>query len=105
MRIAPKEPTAHKTLILQEVKEGFTYAFRVGPIRSMLLLFALISSMGMSYQVLMPLFAGEVFHGGPDTLGFLMGAVGIGAFEPYILLHMAAEPERLVVVNGNQHSL
>jgi len=79
MRIASKEPVVHKTRILQEVKEGFTYVFRVGPIRSILLLFALVSFMGMPYQVLMPLFAGEVFHGGPDTLGFLMGATGIGA--------------------------
>jgi MFS family permease len=79
MRIAPKEAVIHKTHILQEVKEGFTYVLGAAPIRSILLLFALVSFMGMPFQVLMPLFAGQVFHGGPDTLGFLMGATGLGA--------------------------
>jgi MFS family permease len=27
----------------------------------------------------MPIFAGKVLHGGPHTLGFLMGAMGVGA--------------------------
>ena len=35
--------------------------------------------MGMPYIVLMPVFARDIFHGGPHTLGFLMGASGIGA--------------------------
>jgi MFS family permease len=29
--------------------------------------------------VLMPVFAAQVLHGGPHTLGFLMGALGVGA--------------------------
>ena len=33
----------------------------------------------MPYSVLMPIFAATVFHGGPHTLGFLMGASGCGA--------------------------
>jgi MFS family permease len=30
-------------------------------------------------MVLMPVFAAQVLHGGPHTLGFLMGAVGVGS--------------------------
>ena len=33
----------------------------------------------MPYTVLMPIFAGKVLHGGAHTLGFLMGAAGVGA--------------------------
>ena len=33
----------------------------------------------MPYATLMPIFAGSVLHGGPHTLGFLMGASGLGA--------------------------
>jgi MFS family permease len=33
----------------------------------------------MPYIVLMPVFAKEIFHGSPYTLGFLMGASGVGA--------------------------
>jgi MFS family permease len=43
------------------------------------MLFAVVSLMGMPFVVLMPIFAAKVLHGGPHTLGFLMGAVGIGA--------------------------
>jgi MFS family permease len=40
----------------------------------------------MPYTVLMPIFAAKVLHGGPHTLGFLMGASGIGAlFSAYQL--------------------
>jgi MFS family permease len=35
--------------------------------------------MGMPFVVLMPIFAARVLHGGPHTLGFLMGAMGVGA--------------------------
>ena len=47
--------------------------------RSILFLFAIIGLMGWPYMVLMPIFAGKILKGGPDTLGFLTGAVGVGA--------------------------
>jgi MFS family permease len=43
------------------------------------MLFAVVSLMGMPFVVLMPIFAAQVLHGGPHTLGFLMGAMGVGA--------------------------
>jgi MFS family permease len=49
------------------------------PIRNILLLFALLSLMGWPFMVLMPIFAAQVLHGGPHTLGFLLGAVGVGS--------------------------
>jgi len=52
---------------------------RHAPIRIILLLFAIVSLMGWPFSVLMPIFAGKILHGGPHTLGFLMGAVGVGA--------------------------
>ena len=65
--------------ILQQLREGWTYAFRFAPIRNVLLLLALVSLVGMPYTVLMPVFANEVLHGGPYTLGLLMAASGVGA--------------------------
>ena len=49
------------------------------PIRSILLLLGLVSLAGMPYTVLMPVIASEVLHGGPNTLGMLMAASGLGA--------------------------
>jgi MFS family permease len=61
------------------MKEGWSYVSGFVPIRTILLLFALVSLMGMPYVVLMPIFAARVLRGGPHTLGFLMGAMGVGA--------------------------
>ena len=62
-----------------DMKEGWTYVSTFLPIRTILFLFAVTSLMGMPYVVLMPIFAAQVLHGGPHTLGFLMGAMGVGA--------------------------
>lgn len=64
---------------LAELREGYLYAFHSPPIFNMLLLMSLISLVGLSYPVVMPVFAKEIFNGGPDTLGYLMAAVGSGA--------------------------
>jgi MFS family permease len=63
----------------EELKEGFRYAFGFRPIRSIILLLALVSLVGVPYSVLMPIFAATIFHGGPHTLGLLMTSSGGGA--------------------------
>jgi MFS family permease len=67
------------TSMFEQMREGWTYVSSFMPVRTILILFALISLMGMPYMVLMPIFAASVLHGGPHTLGFLMGAAGAGA--------------------------
>jgi len=62
-----------------DLKVGWTYVSEFQPVRTILLLFAVVSLMGMPFVVLMPIFAVKVLHGGPHTLGFLMGAMGVGA--------------------------
>ena len=64
---------------LQQFTEGFAYAFGFRPIRSIILLLAIVSLVGVPYSVLMPVFATNVFHGGPHTLGILMTSSGCGA--------------------------
>jgi len=64
---------------MSQLKEGLKYALRSKPIRSLLILLALISFMGVPYMILMPVFAGAILKGGPHTLGFLMTAAGAGA--------------------------
>ena len=64
---------------LSELKAGWTYVSGFLPVRTILLLFAAVSLMGMPFVVLMPIFAARVLHGGPHTLGFLTGSMGLGA--------------------------
>jgi len=68
-----------ETKIFSELKEGFAYAFGFPPIKSIILLLGLVSLMGASYQVLMPVYAKDILHGDSHTFGFLMGAAGAGA--------------------------
>jgi MFS family permease len=79
MRITHRVMVHQDKHILQGLKEGVQYAFSNKVIRSILLLTGLVSMMGMSYVVLMPVFAKDVLHGDANTLGFLMGSTGLGA--------------------------
>ncbi len=65
--------------MLGQAFEGIAFVARTGPIRALLLLVALVSFMGMPYAVLMPIFADRILGGGPEALGGLMGAAGVGA--------------------------
>jgi len=86
MHIIVAQARSQRTHVLAELKEGWEYVSHFTPIRSILLLLALVSLVGMPYTVLMPIFAGRVLHGGAHTLGFLMGASGVGALTGAIVL-------------------
>jgi MFS family permease len=79
MRVHVAEVKRAATSMVQQLREGWDYVSTFVPIRTILLLFALVSLMGMPYMVLMPIFAAQVLHGGAHTLGFLMAAAGVGA--------------------------
>ena len=72
--------------VFQQLREGWSYATHFAPIRNVLLLLALVSLVGMPYTVLMPVFANDVLHGGPNTLGLLMAASGVGALVGALFL-------------------
>ena len=74
-----REPQVSR--LLEELVTGFRYVRDFEPIRTVLLLLALVSTMGMPYAVLMPAFASKILHGGPNTLGVLMGMSGVGALR------------------------
>jgi MFS family permease len=86
MRVAHETQPQHGLTMMEQLRQGWVYVAESVPIRSILLLFALISLMGWPFMVLMPVFAAQVLHGGPHTLGFLMGAVGVGSLTSALLL-------------------
>ena len=81
MEITPRKIEKKTTPMLKEIKEGFLYTFGFAPIKYVIMLIALIGLMGMSYTVLIPVFAKEILHGDSTTFGFLVGASGIGALS------------------------
>ena len=86
MHIASSAPLVVRSTLFEQMREGWDYVRTFLPIRTILTLFSLISLMGYSYSVLLPLFAGDVLHGGAATLGWLTGASGVGAFISAITL-------------------
>jgi len=79
MKLHLKESSRKESRIINELREGLRYTFGFAPIKHLIILLSISSLMGMSYSVLMPVFAKEILHGGSHTYGFLMGAAGFGA--------------------------
>ena len=79
MHLKPLNAPRHNANVFEQMREGWDYVRTFRPISTILLLFSLVSLMGYSWSVLLPMFAAQVLHGGAATLGWLMGASGIGA--------------------------
>jgi MFS family permease len=78
MVISARPQSAAPARIWQRLREGVDYAWHIVPIRVLLPMLALVGVTATPYQTLMPIFAAEVFEGGAETLGFLVGAAGLG---------------------------
>jgi MFS family permease len=79
------EPHA-RTRMLEELRSGFQYVRTSPPIRTGLTVLAIVSTVAMPYTVLMPAFVSNILHGGPNTLGWLMTASGVGALAGALYL-------------------
>jgi len=77
-----RRPSTHRgesRPMLADLREGASYAWRSRPIRVLLGMLAVVSFMATPYQPLMPAFVREAYAGGPQSLGFLVAAAGLGA--------------------------
>ena len=86
IQVAARPRSRTRPRILSELVEGQRYAWQTMPVRVLLTVMAIVSFMIAPYQALMPIFAAEIYHGGADTLGYLMGAAGIGGGTSVLVL-------------------
>jgi MFS family permease len=84
MRLRPGE--RHRAPLVKGLSEGFRYVFGFAPIRTLLLLLALVSLASTFATVLYPVFADNILGGGATTLGYLMAASGLGALAAALWL-------------------
>ena len=84
--VAPAARAAVPSSAWSSLKEGIDYTWNSVPLRWLLPVVALVTFMASPYQTLMPIFAAEVFAGGADTLGVLIGAAGLGGIVGMLLL-------------------
>lgn len=95
MKLPAVRATAAGGRMFHDLKVGVLYALNHKPIRTILLLVSLLSLMGMSYGVLMPVFAKDILHGDSRTLGFLMASIGVGALAGTLYLASSTHPHKL----------
>lgn len=88
MRITVPQARRPPRKVTIELSEGWHYVRGSLPIRSILTNLGLVSMFGMSYSVLNPIFAAEVLHGGPNTLGLLTSSSAVGAIVGTVSLTM-----------------
>ncbi len=75
--------------------DGFRYAWRHAAVRTLLAMMAASTIAGMPAVVLMPFFADEIFGRGSQGLGFLLGAMGVGAVVGTLVLAGRARTDGL----------
>ena len=95
VRLQPAALHASRGRPLEELREGVRYAWHHPMIRRVLLLVPVIGLAGFGHSILAPVFASEVFHGGPRTLGFLLAATGAGALVTGVFLGSRRSPKGL----------
>jgi len=88
IRAAPRPVEKTDAHWREQLAVGFRYAYGFLPTRSALLLVSAVSFGVQPYQSLAPYFARDVFHGGSETLGYLIGAGGFGAVSGMVYLAM-----------------
>jgi MFS family permease len=88
MRTQPRQRNAEQVSALSQIKEGVRFVATARPIRALLVLLGVVSLFGMSYSVLMPIFADQILHAGAKGLGTLMGFSGVGALGGALTLLM-----------------
>jgi len=96
MHLMPAVLSRAATSTFHQLREGWKYVSGSTPIRTILLLFTVVSLMGWPFTILMPVFAIQILKGGPHTFGFLMGAVGVGALISAYSLAMRSTVRGLI---------
>jgi len=66
--------------------EGLAYVQRTRHVLALIVLVSVLGVASMPFSTLLPVFAGAVLHTGPNGLGLLMGATGIGALSAALRL-------------------
>jgi MFS family permease len=86
IRVKATQRPAAQPPVLKDLKEGFVYAWRSLPIRLLLALLVVVSMLATPYMTLMPALVREVYSGGAEAMGFLVGAAGFGAVAGTLFL-------------------
>ncbi len=74
-----RAPGGERKSFLADIAGGFSYVVKTPNIAVVFSIAAAFSVLARPFAEMLPVFAGEVFKGGPQTLGLLLTAQGLGA--------------------------
>lgn len=95
MEFQPNEHISSKGSAWEDLVAGIRYLRHSPNILMLIGGVAVPSVFGAPYAMLMPVFARDVLHGGPNVLGLLMSATGVGALMGALTLSALSEyPKR-----------
>jgi MFS family permease len=86
MHVPPTPDEARRSSALANLKEGFAYVWSTPAVLALMILAYVPRVFAVPYQTLMPVFQKDVLKVGPEGLGMLMAAPGVGALLAALIL-------------------
>lgn len=86
MHVPPTSERARRSSAMANLKEGFAYVWSTPAVLALMTLAYVPRIFAVPYQTLMPVFQKDVLKVGPEGLGILMAAPGVGALISVLLL-------------------
>jgi MFS family permease len=94
-KVQSRAPVRAKGSTGEIFREGLRYLWGTLSIRRLLISVVMVNLLASCYTVLLPILAKHTFSGDAQTLGWLWGAAGAGAFVATIFLAFAGSTSRL----------
>jgi len=99
--VFPPRKEQRQVSVLADIREGLRFAFRDPATRLLLIIgalpfFLIIPVFGTLY----PIYAKDVFQGGPKALGLLLTSVGAGGLAGGFIANMLARAERQALIQA-----
>lgn len=95
MRLPERKKNRLDMPVLESLKEGLEYMWKVTPIRLCVVYNYLFCFLAVPYVVLMPLFVTEMLDGDSRHLGFMLGGIGLGALCGALFIAFKISLDRL----------
>ena len=86
MHVPPTPEKARRSSALANLKQGFAYVWSTPAVLALMILAYVPRVFAVPYQTLMPVFQKDVLGVGPEGLGLLMAAPGVGAVLSVLVL-------------------
>ena len=106
MRTAELQPAARSAVehsvrgVARQLGEGLLYVRHTPTILLAISVLGIVATVGMNFNVLMPVIARDVLGGGADTFGFLMAASGLGSLLSALMIAFGPRPTLRRMVAG-----